>query len=59
MLASSAVTQVPRNGFSTWDGGEMVQASGIAATIRTTVTREIRRRSSGLDTNRNFLDSVH
>src|ERR1700730_992250 len=54
MLASSAVTQVPRNGFSTWDGGERVQASGIAALISTTVPRKIRRTSSGLDTIKTF-----
>jgi hypothetical protein len=35
-----------------------VQASGIAAMISTSVPRTIRRRSSGLDTNRTFLDSV-
>jgi hypothetical protein len=58
MLAFSAVTQVPRNGLSIWDAGERVQAIGIAALISTAVPRKIRRRSSGLDTNRTFLDSV-
>ena len=59
MLASSAVTQVPINGVSTWEAGsERVQANGTVATSSIGTTRMIRPGSPELSANRTFLDSA-